>query len=128
QLTGERPETVSPLKANLTMEQPEPANVQDWVDSGLEKYVGVLIAEAGLDSVEAQYNATRANHLPTVKLVASYSDGDQYQFSANGTIPVQSTFVSIQASMPLFSGGSLYGRSKQVAQSYAATEFNVEKQ
>lgn len=128
QLTGERPETVSPLKANLTMEQPEPANVQDWVDSGLEKYVGVLIAEAGLDSVEAQYNATRANHLPTVKLVASYSDGDQYQFAANGTIPVQSTFVSIQASMPLFSGGSLYGRSKQVAQSYAATEFNVEKQ
>ena len=51
------------------MEMPAPAKVEDWVQSGMDKYVGVLMAEAGLDAQRLQRNAARSNHLPTVQLL-----------------------------------------------------------
>ncbi len=128
QLTGQHFDKVSPLQPKLAMEMPAPAKVEDWVQSGMDKYVGVLMAEAGLDAQRLQRNAARSNHLPTVQLFASYTDGEQYQFTLGGTVPAQTTVVGVQVSMPLLAGGSLYGKSKQAAQNYAASELQTEKQ
>lgn len=128
QLTGQPFDRVSPLLADVAMDMPAPTNVDDWVQSGLDKYVGVLLAEAGLDAQRLQRNAARSNHLPTVELTAAYSDGEQYQFTVGGTVPAKTTVIGVQISMPLLAGGSLYGKSKQAAQSYAAAEFEHEAQ
>ncbi|MEN9464161.1 MAG: hypothetical protein RL217_342 [Pseudomonadota bacterium] len=128
QLTGQRFDTVSPLQPKVAMEMPAPAKVEDWVQSGMDKYVGVLMAEAGLDAQRLQRNAARSNHMPTVQLFANYTDGEQYQFTMGDTVPAQTTVVGVQVSMPLLAGGSLYGKSKQAAQNYAAAELQTEKQ
>ena len=129
QLTGQRFERVVPLKADVAMEMPEPANADDWVQSGLSKYAGVLLAEAGKDSVRLQRNAARSNHLPTVQLTAAYSDAEQAPFSTF-TEPTDSkaTVVGVQLTVPLLAGGSLYGQSKQAALNYAAADYQLEKQ
>lgn len=128
QLTGQRFENVVPLKEELAMDAPQPADANEWVESGLEKYAGILLAEAGKDSVRLQRNAARSNHLPTVQLYGSYSDAEQYQFSVNGVIPAVSTVVGVEVSLPILAGGSNYGRTKQAAQNYAASELQIEKQ
>lgn len=128
QLTGEHFDQVAPLQDEVEMEVPAPTNVSDWVDSGLEKYVGIQLAEAGKDSVRMQRNAARSAHAPTVKLYGAYVDTEQYQFTVGGTVPVDGTTWGIQASMPLLAGGSLYSQSKKAAKEYAASEFNAEAQ
>lgn len=130
QLTGEHFEKVAPLQEDVVMEVPAPANVDDWVESGLDKYVGIKLAEASKDSVRMQRNAARSQHAPTIKLYGSYVDTEMYQPSLNpdGTLPVDGTTWGIQASMPLLAGGSLYSQSKKAAKEYAAAEFNTEAQ
>ena len=130
QLTGQRFERVATLKADVPMDVPEPANADDWVQSGLSKYAGVLLAEAGKDSVRMQRNAARSNHMPTVRLVGSYTDTESFQPSLDpsSTLPTTSTVVGVELSVPLLAGGSLYGQSKQAAQNYAAAEHQLEKQ
>lgn len=128
QLTGQHFDRVAPLQADVAMEMPAPEKAEDWVQSGLDKYVGVLLAEAGLDAQRLQRNAARSNHLPKVELTAAYQDGDQYQFTLGGTVPAQTTVIGVQISMPLLAGGSLYGQSKKAAKNYAAAEFQAESQ
>ena len=130
QLTGESFDKVAPLQAEVEMELPAPANVGEWVDTGLEKYVGVLLAEAGKDSVRMQRNAARSAHAPTIKLYGAYTDTEMYQpsISRDSTLPSEGTAWGIQATMPLLAGGSLYGQSKKAAQEYAASEYNAEAQ
>ena len=77
QLTGQRFDNVSPLRAEVAMEMPEPVTVDAWVESGLAKYAGLRLAEANKNSVRLQRNATRSNHLPKVDLVARYTEGSQ---------------------------------------------------
>ncbi len=128
QLTGQRYDRLAALKADVAMEQPE-NNVEQWVESGLEKYVGVLLAEAGKDAVQMQRNAARSNHLPTATLVASYSKAEQAPFgTATDPMDSEAKVVGVQFSMPLLAGGSLYGQSKKAAHQYAAVELNAEKQ
>lgn len=130
QLTGQHYDNLATLQDEVVMEQPE-KEAEAWVNSGLEKYVGVLLAEAGKDSVLMQRNAARSNHAPTVQLFASYADTEQFQPSLNPAdpvVPVTSKVIGVKISMPLLAGGSLYGQSKQAAQKFAATELQAEKQ
>ncbi|PIQ41842.1 MAG: hypothetical protein COW58_01080, partial [Thalassolituus sp. CG17_big_fil_post_rev_8_21_14_2_50_53_8] len=128
QLTGQRFEDVSPLKADVAMEMPQPANAADWVQSGLDKYAGVLIAEASKDGVRLQRNAARSNHLPNVSLFGSYTDADQAPFTGDDPTDSTVTAIGVKISMPLLAGGSLYGQSKQSALNYAAADYQLEKQ
>src|SRR5690554_7285608 len=108
QLTGQRYDRLAALQDDVAMEQPE-KDVSQWVESGLEKYVGVLLAEAGKDSVLMQRNAARSNHAPTVQLFASYSDAEQAPFGAS-TDPMNSEakVIGVEFSMPLLTGGANY--------------------
>src|SRR5690554_2190349 len=128
QLTGQRYDRLAALQDDVAMEQPE-KDVSQWVESGLEKYVGVLLAEAGKDAVLMKRNAARSSHLPTATLVASYNKAEQAPFGTY-TDPMDSEakVIGVQFSMPLLAGGSLYGRSKQAAQEFAAVELGAEKQ
>src|SRR5690554_1330544 len=128
QLTGQRYDRLAALQDDVAMEQPE-NDVSQWVESGLEKYVGVLLAEAGKDAVLMKRNAARSSHLPTATLVASYNKAEQAPFGTS-TDPMDSEakVIGVQFSMPLLAGGSLYGRSKQAAQEFAAVELGAEKQ
>ena len=129
QLTGQRFDQVDPLRDEVPMEMPEPADASARVDSGMDKYAGLLLAEANKDAVRLQRNATRSNHLPTVTLSGAYMDGDQQSMDANGDPYDGSiTQVGIEVSMPLLAGGSLYGQSKQAALNYAAADYQLEQQ
>lgn len=125
QLTGQRFNTVSPLKAEVSMEMPTPTNVESWVESGLAKYAGLRLAEANRDAVRLQRNATRSNHLPTVNLVASYTNGDQAP-RVKDPLDNTTTAIGVQVSLPLLAGGANYSLSKQAAKNYAAAEYQLE--
>lgn len=128
-LTGQAHKDVSGLKANVAMKMPQPANVADWVNTGLEKYPGIRIASLQKTAVGHQREAARFNRfVPTANLFASYTDEDSSPFI--GEDPTASTVMAygVQISVPVFAGGALYGQSKQAAANLAATEFQLESQ
>ncbi len=128
QLTGQRFDNVSPLRAEVAMEMPEPVTVDAWVESGLAKYAGLRLAEANKNSVRLQRNATRSNHLPKVDLVARYTEGSQPFFNNDSVYNQTTKVIGVQVSVPLLAGGSLYSQSKQAAKQYATAEYNLESE
>lgn len=134
-LTGQSFKELDTLSQDAKLTGPTAMKMDEWVSSGLAKYPGILLAEEQLEAVRLQRNATRSQHLPTVSLFATYSDGSQ-----PGSVPAglstsdaldsssTSTRYGLQVSVPLFTGGSLYSQSKKSALTLASTSHNVEKQ
>lgn len=128
QLTGQTISEVAQLKEVIAMGDPEPANSDDWVTSGMDKFPGLRMADAQREAVRLQRNATRSQHLPTVELFAAYSDGDQATLITDEPASLATTSYGLKVSVPLLAGGSLYAQTKQAAMNYAAADFQMELQ
>lgn len=128
QLTGQTITEVTQLKEAVEMGDPEPANSDDWVQSGMDKFPGLRMADAQREAVRLQRNATRSQHLPTVELFASYSDGDQATLITEKPASLSTTAYGVKVSVPLLAGGSLYAQTKQAAMNYAAADYQMELQ
>lgn len=125
EITGRYYSRLSGLKKNITLKIPKPENVQYWINQGLKNYPPLALAQASLKANRLKRNAVRSNHLPTVKLIASYKDEEKMS-SETFKNSVTKT-VGIQVSMPLLAGGSLYYQSKKAALNYANTSFDIKK-
>lgn len=98
---------------------PQPNDQQSWIDQARESNPAVHAARSGLLVAEAAVGKTRAEHTPTLDLVASY--GENY---SSGSITMPTDFASkgrtrqvgVQFNIPLFAGG---GTSSHVAEAMA---------
>lgn len=113
------PEELVALGTSVPIPPPEPNNQQFWISRARESNPAVRAAESGLLVAEAQVGKTRAEHAPTLDLVASY--GENYS-SGSTTMPTdfaskgRTRQVGIQFTIPLFAGG---GTSSHVAEAIA---------
>jgi outer membrane protein len=113
------PEQLAALGTAVPIPPPQPNDQQFWVKQARESNPAVRAARSGLLVAEAQVGKTRAEHAPTLDLVASY--GENYS-SGSTTMPAdfaskgQTRQVGVQFTIPLFAGG---GTSSHVAESVA---------
>lgn len=125
ELTGRYYSNLSGLKKRIPLTMPKPTNIQYWINSGLKSYPPLILAEGSMKANRLKRNAVRSNHLPTVKLIASYKNEEQ--MPSNAFKDSVTKTVGIQVSMPLLAGGSLYYQSKKAALNYANTSLDIKK-
>jgi outer membrane protein len=118
------PEQLSPLDPALDIPPPSPSGHSYWIDIARENSQAVQAAQFGLQAAEAMANKSRAEHTPTLDLVASY--GENYS-SGSTTMPTDYAYrgntrqIGIQFNIPLFSGGAVSSRvSEAFANKYRA--------
>lgn len=117
-VSGQDYPALKPLKPGMSVQPPQPANIDKWVDSAEQGYYGVQAAQAQLTVAEQEISRQRAGHLPSLDLVASRGRASQ---SNNISLPgigsdTTSTVVGLQLTLPLFAGG---GVSSAVSQAVA---------
>lgn len=119
QIVDDVPLQLAALGPVATIPLPQPNDQQSWVNQARETNPAVRAAQAGLLVAEAVVGKTRAEHTPTLDLVASY--GENYS-SGSTTMPNdfasrgQTRQVGIQFTIPLFAGGAT---SSHVAEAMA---------
>lgn len=128
QATGQSYEQLQPLAEQPPLGKPQPASVDDWLESGLSQQAQIKVALANKETVNLQRKATRSALLPTVELVAGYSSGDRVLFTSNETYTATQTSIGLNISVPIYNGGVLYSKSKESASQLAAAEFQLEHQ
>lgn len=102
------PDQLAMLDSAATLPLPQPNDQQYWISQARENNPAVRAALSGLLVTEAIVGKARAEHAPTLDLVASY--GENYS-SGSTTLPTdyaskgQSKQVGIQFTVPLFAGG-----------------------
>jgi len=113
------PEMLAGLGPSVPIPPPQPHDQKYWIDRARENNPAVRAARAGLLVAEATVGKVRAEHTPTLDLVASY--GENYS-SGSTTMPTdfaskgQTKQIGIQFTVPLFAGG---GTRSHVAEAMA---------
>jgi outer membrane protein len=105
QLVGRDNVTPRPLLTPVNLPPLEPGNAEDWVSLTSASAI-IRKANAGLTVAKLETKKARAEHMPTVDLVASIKKTDlssnslQQEASANGV----TSAVGVEVNVPLFAG------------------------
>jgi len=107
-ILGQETNTLAILRPEVSIPKPQPENSTAWREQARENNPAVLASQAALGAAEAAVSKNRAEHAPTLDLVAShgvdYSSGSvstPSDFQTN----THSTKIGVQFTVPLFAGG-----------------------
>lgn len=119
-IIGNTPEVLSILRHDVKIRAPEPMKMGVWVETAQKQNYGVIGSELAFEIAQREVSKSRAGHMPTLDLVASYSHTNQPSISTSFTnSKVDTDSIGIQWNMPLFSGFSV---SSQVREAIALKE------
>jgi outer membrane protein len=126
-ITGKEYTQFKLLRADVKLSQPNPNDMQAWVELAEKQSYPVLIqdATAQIASLEAKRNM--AAHLPTLDLVASHGQTNQtgtLTSAAGNDLTV--TSIGLQFAMPLYQGGALNSRDRETAALYLKSKDDLE--
>ncbi|MES2489752.1 MAG: TolC family outer membrane protein, partial [Pseudomonadota bacterium] len=109
-ITGENTSKLTTLQDDFPLPPPTPENVDSWVASAKQGNFDLLTAQLQADISKRGIDVAWAKHLPTVGLMAQYSDGEQ-----GGLFGAQQTAreIQLQVTVPIFSGGATQSGVRQ---------------
>lgn len=106
---------IAPLKGNIPMESPDPANVDAWVQTALANNKSLLIARHQIEIAQQQVAQTRASRLPVVSLTG-YLSGIDSDYDAGEDVSAEGYTggsLRLGVDVPLTTGGRI---SAQISQ------------
>jgi outer membrane protein len=111
QIVGHPPGTLSGLMAGVHLSAPEPAKINDWLESAEASNPQIAQSEANLQAAQRQIEIAKGADYPSLDVIAQR----QFQRSPVSVLPPDigsnaGNAIGIQLSVPLFTGG--YNRSK----------------
>jgi outer membrane protein/protease secretion system outer membrane protein len=115
--TGQPVEALATINvAALDTADYEPGELRTWLDRVLETSPELRVQQSRVDQTQAGVGMAQAGHHPTLDLVVRYTDSlsdTPALVNSPGGFEIKSTFVGVQAQMPLFSGGRVNSEVRQ---------------
>ncbi|HEX2531036.1 MAG TPA: TolC family outer membrane protein [Burkholderiaceae bacterium] len=114
QIIGKTPTQLASLRPGVTLNAPEPAQLDQWVASAETQNYGVVTQQLAVEIARRDIRKNRAGHLPTVDLVASRTHSNEGASMINPTGSRGNTnTVGVQWAIPLFSGFAVTSRVRE---------------
>jgi outer membrane protein len=124
-----KPADDMPLKA------PVPEVEDDWVKASMDQNATLISSRLAADIAREQVEVAFSGHLPTVDLVAgrSYTDSNGTRLlpdditRTNNASETYGKSISLQVTLPLFSGGATQSRVRQSQYGWIAAKERLER-
>ena len=113
EIVGDAVTEVYRLKQDIPLLPPEPDDVNVWVDRALENNLSLIASKEAVIVAEQEKRRRRAGHLPTLDLVARHGNSETGGAVTGGGSDVDNTTVSLQFSMPIYSGGAVKSQTRE---------------
>ena len=110
-LAGINYDSIDKLSAKLPVIYPEPRDEDQWVNEALASNTAIKSAQESLLAAQRDVNARRADALPTIDAVATYSEFRTSSAASFGAS--DSRAYVLQARMPVFQGGAIASRVRE---------------
>ncbi|MEO6080533.1 MAG: TolC family outer membrane protein [Steroidobacteraceae bacterium] len=136
---GEKPVALNELADNMPLASPNPASEEDWVRAAMEQNLTLISSRLAADIAREAVRSAFGGHLPTISLNAgrNFSDNstrssrlDQTtgEYLPNPSSPTQnnSKSLSLNFTLPLFSGGAVSSRERASEQRWIAAKERLE--
>ncbi|MCB1773734.1 MAG: TolC family outer membrane protein [Gammaproteobacteria bacterium] len=124
QITGERIESIAPLRRQIPLNNPEPVSLDAWADTALVNNPGVISAQYDAQIAKKQIDFQDAGDSPALDLVGSYG---VYYDAARGTTDGRNGTIGLQLSIPLYTGGGVQAATRQARYQYTAAQELLER-
>jgi outer membrane protein len=125
-LIGARLPALAILAKGATPPSPQPDDIEKWVKQSQDTGLAVAISRAAEEIARREVSKQRAGNLPTLDLVASYSDSRD-NVSGNITkIDSKSTLVGFELAMPLYQGGLVDSRVREAQANHEKARFDLD--
>lgn len=116
QLIGRPAGALAPLRAGVQVEAPRPNDIASWVSAAEGSAYGVELQRLAAEIAAREVERNRAAHLPTVDVVARYSQADTGFSATTGSASDSTTrTIGIELAVPLYAGGGLESRDREAA-------------
>lgn len=113
-LTGSPPKTLrAPSPAKLVLEKPAPASPTAWFDLASKQSPQIKASEENVAIAKRELQRVRAQHLPTVDLVAQADKSSTVPLGGTTPETLSTRSIGFQVSIPIFSGGYISAQSSQ---------------
>jgi outer membrane protein len=124
EITSKKYERLAKPGNDMPLNMPEPADENGWVTVSLDQNLALISSRLAADIARENVRVALGGHMPTVAIVASDSDSDAVanerldsqgvsQSFSNATTRVHDKQVSLQITVPLFTGGLTQSRVRQ---------------
>jgi outer membrane protein len=128
-LTGRPPSELTPLRTDIKLPPPQPAQLEPWVDAAQTNNYQVKAQESGMEAARREVEINRAGHYPTLDLQAQRLQ----QNATGGTtfgVPSETTqnSVGVQLAIPIFSGGLVTSKTREAAANFDRARTDLEFQ
>ncbi|HZQ74427.1 MAG TPA: TolC family outer membrane protein [Burkholderiales bacterium] len=115
-ITGKEYAQLQHLRPDVKLSQPNPNDMQSWVDLAEKQSYPVLIQQATTDIARLEAKRNRAAHWPTLDLVGTHGTTNQTGTLTSGVgNDLTVTTFGLQLALPLYQGGALDSREREAA-------------
>lgn len=135
ELTGQYLQNLSGLDENFSPGMPEPANLDQWVQTALGENPVLRSRALALEASQHDIASARAAHLPTLGLTARRSGGPSWGDTelATGIVRPSSSetlgsSIGVSLNVPLYTGGRVQSQIRQAVHTRDATEDRLEQE
>ncbi len=121
-ITNHTYDHLAPLKtSHVPLVKPEPAFVDDWVDTALRQNYQLLASKYAEKAARFNIKVQNAGHLPTLTLQATSSETNSNSSKRFLASDVLRHTVGINMQFPIFQSGLVLSQTKQATYDYQAT-------
>ena len=104
---------LSRLRHDVKISPPQPMEMKIWVESAQKQNYGVIGSELAFEIAQREVSKSRAGHMPTLDLVASYAHANEPSTTTFANSKADTDSVGIQWNLPLFSGFSVNSQMRE---------------
>ncbi|HEY4371153.1 MAG TPA: TolC family outer membrane protein [Burkholderiales bacterium] len=128
-ITGRPAGDLAPLRGDIALPAPQPAQIQPWVDAAEANNYTVKAQESGMEAARREVEINRAGHYPTLDLTAQRLRQDATGGTTFG-VPSETTqnSIGVQLGIPIFSGGLTTSKTREAAANFDRARTDLEFQ
>jgi outer membrane protein len=113
------------LARDAILPAPEPDDIDKWVAHSQESGLGVAISRTAEEIARREVAKQRAGGLPTLDLVASYSDSRNGNSSSGTKIDSTTAQLGLELSWALYQGGAIESRIREAQANHEKARFDL---
>lgn len=133
EITGNYYENIAPLDTSkFSANMPAPNDIVSWSKRAEDNNLQLAGSKIAVDIAKKDIDIARAGHYPTLGLQANYNSNDTQGQSSDAAIGqstdrVDSTTLSLQLSVPIYSGGATTASTDQARHNFVSSSEDRER-
>jgi outer membrane protein len=132
EITGQKYDSLAKPGTDMPLNMPQPADEDRWVSASLDQNLSLVSSRLAADIARDNVSVAFGGHLPTVDLVAGRTYTNQYGNYIYQGEPVDNfgsrindRSISLQVTIPIFSGGMTQSKVRQSQYLWIAAKEQV---